>query len=108
MSTNSSSESQRRPSLNETFTVSRAASKTPPPRRPFCSRSLTPEDLAPVVQRAETFIHWIGRYAADKMCAKIDPYNPIIWYKVEALRGKLAKSFGSSSFYPLDNNLSTG
>ena len=27
-------------------------------------------DQAPVVQRADNFIHWIGRYPADKMCAR--------------------------------------
>ena len=26
---------------------------------------------APVVQTADNFIHWIGRYAADKICARI-------------------------------------
>ena len=27
-------------------------------------------NLAPVVQRADNFIHWIGRYPADEMCAR--------------------------------------
>ena len=26
--------------------------------------------LAPVVQRADNFIHWIVRYPADRMCAR--------------------------------------
>ena len=27
--------------------------------------------LAPVVQRVDNFIHWIGRLAADKICTRI-------------------------------------
>ena len=33
--------------------------------------------LAPVVQRADNFIHWIGRYAAN-MCVQEFPFRPII------------------------------
>ena len=29
------------------------------------------EALAPVVQRADNFVHWIGSYTADKMCVRI-------------------------------------
>ena len=35
---------------------------------------------APIVQRADNFIHWIGRYAANK-CVQEFLYSPIICVK---------------------------
>ena len=35
------------------------------------TRRRTSKDLAPVVQRADNFIHWIGRYPAEEMCARV-------------------------------------
>ena len=74
-----------------------------------------PFDQAPVVQRADNFIHWIGRFTADKMSARIAllPYNLCIKQKrlsnlCMGLCENLAKSFRWSTFYPLYSNLSTG
>ena len=35
------------------------------------------KSLALVVQRADNFIYWIGRYAANK-CVEEFPYSPVI------------------------------
>ena len=47
-------------------------------------------DLAPVVQRADNFIHWIGRSAENK-CVQDFPYSSIIIvYRVEAYMSNLS------------------
>jgi len=42
-----------------------------------CSQFKPPITLAPVVQRADKFIHWIGHYPANAKCEKIStqPYD---------------------------------
>ena len=72
-------------------------------------------NLAPNVQRADNFSHWIGCFPTDKMCRKIFPICLLFVNVIEAyvnismgLCGKLAKIVLRSTFGPLDNDLSTG
>ena len=71
---------------------------------------------APVVKRADNFIHWIDKFAFRQIKCMHDFHDsPIIWNRVElmsnlrmGLCGKLANSIGCCTFVPLDSDLSSG
>ena len=46
-------------------------SRTPRMTRQVSEMRCDVFSLVPVVQRTDNFIHWISRYAADNMCARI-------------------------------------